>query len=352
LKNIKNKILDTSSKLTNISLLSLSTYSLLYYTDKNNILTQNETINTFLNTMQDKLSNSPEEIAAAAFTIIGSYTMGNKNPHIRLGTFALWSLSNVLYGYIAVKNNMTPLLGQMAIFQMINMNAIKNILKDEIVPEYIETLKEDKIDESIMGKMKKWKNNAVVNGARRVQNLFDDIKIFINENINTIKEHKNKSLLLLTGILSSSSYFLNEKFNLTQNIPNIVNTLEKSILSSPLESTAALTALIGSYLLAKTDLDNKIKGVGLFLGADIMYMNISYTHDMAPMLVQTLILVGGSLKALDNLYQTKDLSKNSINIEENKIYDTIKENISKISNFNDEVTNDKKIQTIKNVIER
>jgi hypothetical protein len=132
--------------------------------------------------------------------------------------------------------------------------------------------------------------------------------------------------------MASGIYLLEEKLNISNSIPKIIDTLQNAIFSSPIESIAVLTALTGSYLLSKTGVDNKIKGIGLFLGADLLYMNIAYNHELAPMLVQTLILIGGSLKALDNLYKTKELT--SLNIEEkyeeNKILDTITQNIKKL----------------------
>lgn len=358
MKTLTNSILNTSTKLTNLSLITLSAYASLYYTNKENLIYNNESLNTFLDTMKDKFNNNPEEVMAAALTIAGSYMMGNKNPHIRFLTFVAWSVSNSLYSYIAIKNNMTPMLGQMAVFQLINFNAMKNILKDELIPQYKDELKQvnnndEELDINLMNKLKSFKNKAVINSANRIEKVYDNIKDGIINTIDTIKKHKNNSMLLLTSLVGTTLYTLDQSFQISDKLPLILESMQKAITNSPIETTAAITALIGSYMLSKTGVDTKIKGISLFLAADFMYMNIASNHNMAPMLVQTLILVGGSLKALDNLYEAKqNLSNSEFKKEKKTIFNKIEDLLINFKNNNFEKMKTNDIIENKNIIER
>lgn len=333
---IKEKILKNANKITNLSLLSLAVYSSLYYSvpDKIKDIISLNPINEFLDNMKNKTFNNPEEVVAAVLTVAGSYTMGHKNPNVRLSTFAMWSISNFLYAGIAIQNNMTPMLGQIAVFQLINLYAMKNILKDEILPMSQKSLEEENFKKSsFMEELKNMKNRAVVNGFKRLENLSNTIKDNINNVINTIKEKKENSFTILgltVAAMLSTQDFAN--FNINETSQLIQNLVQKINLN-PLETLTASAAVYGSYLLSKTGIDNKIKGVSIFLTADIFYAFIAHQHNLAPMAIQYAILVGGSLKALDNLYKAK--SEQEINPKDEK---NILKNISEyIKNFTNKI---------------
>lgn len=227
--------------------------------------------------MSGILNSTPTfvEIAASSTAVVAASFMGSNETKKRIFSNTLFLMGNVLTMKVAIDNNMTPLLGQMVLFSYLAYLAIN---------KNAEILEQEENKENLISKFLKQKNRAIKNGLNRFEKIYNKSKELILDIKKTIKNNIEGSFLFSSSLL----FLFNEP----------LNTISQHLIQSPTQTIAAALALYGSYLLTKPTLDNRFKGISAFLAADVLYIGIAQQKELYPLLIQSIVFLGTSAKAL------------------------------------------------------
>lgn len=238
-------VLNFFDKSVNLFLFFMFSYTVLFLIVKDLPITM---INQIIEGLIYKFNNSVIEVNALIFTVSGAYLVTNKNYKYRFLGFLSFSTANFFYSLISINNNMYPMLIQTAVFQYINIYGMYHILHKD-------------------AKIINWEPNFII---------IEKIKIFLS------KTKKTSFILLGVVFLYYMSF------------------VSKTPMQDIFQSVAAILAIWGSFKVA--NFENKVKFVGfaMFLTSDILYFFIAVTKTLYPMALQTLILLGSSIKGLKN----------------------------------------------------